>query len=50
MWRKNRAHYHNDSNCVGVDMNRNWGYMWGGKISKLPNLNQRETLGINVRR
>eukprot|EP00092_Neocalanus_flemingeri_P013120 GFUD01014138.1.p1 GENE.GFUD01014138.1~~GFUD01014138.1.p1 ORF type:complete len:338 (+),score=102.31 GFUD01014138.1:97-1110(+) len=29
-WRKTRSR-HNDSLCVGVDANRNWGYRWGGE-------------------
>jgi hypothetical protein len=36
MWRKNRApnghHYRSNSNCIGVDLNRNFGYHWMGKI------------------
>jgi hypothetical protein len=27
MWRKNRRH--NEDGSYGVDLNRNWGYMWG---------------------
>ncbi|OXU26459.1 hypothetical protein TSAR_009736 [Trichomalopsis sarcophagae] len=26
MWSKSRSHW--DSDCIGVDLNRNWGYMW----------------------
>ena len=29
MWRKNRRH--NPDGSYGVDLNRNWGYMWGGQ-------------------
>ncbi|CAH3025693.1 unnamed protein product, partial [Porites evermanni] len=29
MWRKNRSRQHG-SKCVGVDLNRNWGFHWGG--------------------
>ncbi|XP_068759283.1 carboxypeptidase B-like [Montipora capricornis] len=29
LWRKNRR-YHYDRRCYGVDLNRNWGYYWGG--------------------
>ncbi|KAL9959741.1 hypothetical protein ACROYT_G033096 [Oculina patagonica] len=29
MWRKNRR-YHPGYGCHGVDLNRNWGYKWGG--------------------
>ena len=28
-WRKNRSK-NAGSNCIGVDLNRNWGYKWGG--------------------
>jgi len=28
-WRKNRGK-NPGSNCIGVDLNRNWGYKWGG--------------------
>ena len=28
MWRKTRS---GSGSCIGVDPNRNWGYMWGGK-------------------
>jgi hypothetical protein len=35
MWRKNRApngyYYRENSNCIGVDLNRNFGYHWMGK-------------------
>ena len=31
MWRKNRR-YHSGYGCHGVDLNRNWGYGWGGNI------------------
>jgi hypothetical protein len=35
MWRKNRAPngylYRENSNCIGVDLNRNFGYHWMGK-------------------
>lgn len=27
MWRKNRG---KSSGCTGTDLNRNWGYRWGG--------------------
>jgi len=30
LWRKNRAP-NADSRCIGVDLNRNWDYKWGGK-------------------
>jgi len=30
LWRKNRAPNDN-SRCIGVDLNRNWDYKWGGK-------------------
>lgn len=30
LWRKNRRR---SLGCVGVDLNRNWGYHWGGAIS-----------------
>ena len=29
MWRKNRA-IDPETGCIGVDLNRNWGYEWGG--------------------
>jgi len=29
LWRKNRSKNEN-SECVGTDLNRNWGYKWGG--------------------
>ena len=29
-WRKNRRHL-KDSNCTGVDLNRNWDFHWSGK-------------------
>ena len=29
-WRKNRGR-NPGSSCIGVDLNRNWGYKWGGK-------------------
>ena len=29
MWRKNRA-IDRETGCIGVDLNRNWGYEWGG--------------------
>lgn len=29
MWRKNRKR--SASNCIGVDLNRNFGYKWGGQ-------------------
>jgi len=36
LWRKNRAP-NNGTNCFGVDLNRNWGYKWGGtKTSSNP--------------
>lgn len=36
LWRKNRARTSNQ-NCVGVDLNRNFEYKWGGKgVSKSP--------------
>lgn len=36
LWRKNRAR-NSQSNCFGVDLNRNFGYKWGGKgTSKSP--------------
>lgn len=31
-WRKNRS-LNNGSSCVGTDLNRNWGYKWGGRES-----------------
>lgn len=31
-WRKNRAH-NMDTECVGTDLNRNWGYGWGSQSS-----------------
>lgn len=31
-WRKNRS-LNNGSYCVGTDLNRNWGYKWGGRES-----------------
>ncbi|XP_031621115.1 carboxypeptidase B-like [Contarinia nasturtii] len=30
MWRKNRSK-NNNNHCLGVDLNRNYGYKWGGK-------------------
>ena len=30
MWRKNRSRQYG-SKCVGVDLNRNWGFHWGGE-------------------
>ena len=30
MWRKNRSRQHGWK-CVGVDLNRNWGFHWGGE-------------------
>lgn len=30
MWRKNRMKTHSDD-CVGIDLNRNWGYEWDGE-------------------
>ena len=30
LWRKNRSK-NPGSSCIGVDLNRNWGYKWGGK-------------------
>ena len=30
MWRKNRSRQYG-SKCVGVDLNRNWGFRWGGE-------------------
>lgn len=34
LWRKNRAR---NGFCVGTDLNRNWGYKWGGAgSSKVP--------------
>ena len=30
MWRKNRAKT-TRANCIGVDLNRNYDYKWGGK-------------------
>ena len=42
MWRKNRApngyHYRPSSNCIGVDLNRNFGYHWMGKEHLIRNL------------
>ena len=32
-WRKNRR-VTSESNCVGVDINRNWGKEWGNEASK----------------
>ena len=32
MWRKNRRHH--SSGCYGVDLNRNFGFHWGGKMIK----------------
>src|SRR5690606_14934327 len=29
LWRKNRRD-HPNSSCFGVDLNRNWGFQWGG--------------------
>ena len=34
MWRKNRNKFHG-TDCVGVDLNRNWGVHWGGKTFDL---------------
>ena len=35
-WRKNLGR-NGGGGCVGVDLNRNWGYKWGGKgASKNP--------------
>lgn len=31
MWRKNRKPH--GSLCVGVDLNRNWGYRWNSEYS-----------------
>ncbi|XP_073228483.1 carboxypeptidase B-like [Porites lutea] len=31
MWRKNRRKNKKSSRCVGVDLNRNWSYEWGGE-------------------
>jgi len=31
LWRKNRHAAPAGSSCLGVDMNRNWGYQWGGE-------------------
>ncbi|CAH3117909.1 unnamed protein product [Porites lobata] len=31
MWRKNRRKNKKSSRCVGVDLNRNWSYKWGGE-------------------
>uniref|UniRef100_A0A1B6E1Z2 Peptidase M14 domain-containing protein n=2 Tax=Clastoptera arizonana TaxID=38151 RepID=A0A1B6E1Z2_9HEMI len=30
LWRKNRAP-NKGTNCIGTDLNRNWGYSWGGR-------------------
>ncbi|XP_023248305.1 carboxypeptidase B-like [Copidosoma floridanum] len=30
LWRKNRARTEKGSSCIGVDLNRNFGYRWGG--------------------
>ncbi|XP_046673648.1 carboxypeptidase B-like [Homalodisca vitripennis] len=36
LWRKNRGRNYNGV-CVGTDLNRNWGYKWGGAgSSKVP--------------
>ena len=36
MWRKNRSpnghYYHPNSHCIGVDLNRNFGYHWMGLL------------------
>ena len=29
LWRKNRR-INSGNSCKGVDLNRNWGYQWGG--------------------
>lgn len=37
LWRKNRGHLEKGGSCVGVDLNRNFGYKWGGMgTSKSP--------------
>ena len=38
LWRKNRRPQGKNKeghNCTGVDLNRNWGYHWGGKSGNL---------------
>ena len=30
MWRKNRVPDRNNSGCIGTDLNRNFGFQWGG--------------------
>lgn len=30
MWRKNRSSPEKGGVCIGVDLNRNFGYRWGG--------------------
>lgn len=37
LWRKNRGNPEKGGNCIGVDLNRNFGYRWGGMgTSKSP--------------
>ncbi|KAL7286392.1 hypothetical protein TKK_0019344 [Trichogramma kaykai] len=37
LWRKNRANPQKGGSCIGVDLNRNFGYRWGGMgTSKQP--------------
>ncbi|KAF7969474.1 hypothetical protein HWV62_27265 [Athelia sp. TMB] len=38
-WYKNRMHTGPNSKCVGVDMNRNWGYKWRPDVSFTSSLN-----------
>ncbi|CAH0588959.1 unnamed protein product [Chrysodeixis includens] len=33
LWRKNRKYGYGPSTCTGADLNRNFGYRWGGKGS-----------------
>lgn len=53
MWRKNRApnghYYHSRSNCIGVDLNRNFGYHWMGTSLICIVSNQRENFSILIR-
>ncbi|KAH9849312.1 hypothetical protein C2E23DRAFT_839677 [Lenzites betulinus] len=44
LWYKNRQIVGPAEKCVGVDMNRNWGYKWKSK-SKLPSFDDVETEG-----
>ncbi|KAL7284162.1 hypothetical protein ACG7TL_001444 [Trametes sanguinea] len=40
LWYKNRQNIGAAETCVGIDMNRNWGYKWKAK-SKLPSFSDR---------